>query len=398
MVLNGPSRFWDFFIIQFLTLFYALYNQPSKMPDQTKHSEDFSSGCESVDEDAFSPYIANWSLRPRSTSPSGTDFPRIKSSPVLSAYESLDHVEIQVSSPSPSYRDVCVVEKLANFDLRPKLPSWISRFLGYRKDGICRPVLMLRWLDTFNVPLVVEEYFLAGFCTTSGLICVIAINTLTPFATLPISISPEFVGALAIIFSISPHSPAGSPRDAIISNLFASMLATIIGKFCLADLHDSILIARQMNNQTVWVWACVSVTTVMVFQKALGLRHPVAGGTALLGTIHPDFMRIGWGYVGVVMSSVLCMIGVALFWGNLGRRSYPNFWFISPSPSSNAVPDPASTNHKDHDSLYSYCSFPRLSQGRCQSTRNSEENLHIELGFDQDLNTQNNQSSLMRAS
>ncbi|KAI9609393.1 hypothetical protein H4Q26_007347 [Puccinia striiformis f. sp. tritici PST-130] len=217
------------------------------MPDQTKHSEDFSSGCESVDEDAFSPYIANWSLRPRSTSPSGTDFPRIKSSPVLSAYESLDHVEIQVSSPSPSYRDVCVVEKLANFDLRPKLPSWISRFLGY-----------------------------PGFCTTSGLICVIAINTLTPFATLPISISPEFVGALAIIFSISPHSPAGSPRDAIISNLFASMLATIIGKFCLADLHDSILIARQMNNQTVWVWACVSVTTVMVFKKlwVSGIQSP----------------------------------------------------------------------------------------------------------------------------
>ncbi|POW23538.1 hypothetical protein PSHT_00155 [Puccinia striiformis] len=368
------------------------------MSDHTKHTGDLPSPCGSVNEDTPSPSTAAQFFKSGSTSPSGTDSPATKGSPVLSHSESLDDAESQVSTLSPSTRRVRVLEKLANFDLRPKLPSWISRFLGYRKDGICRPILALRWLDTFNVPLVVEEYFFAGFCTISGLICVIAINTSTPFATLPIPLSLGFVGALAIILAVNPQSSVASPRNAILSHFFASMLATIIAKLFLSDLKDSILIAGQMNNQTVWVWACVSVTITVIFQKASSFVHPPAGATALIGTIHPAFIRIGWRYVGLVMSSVLCMIGVALFWGNLGRQSYPKFWFIAPDTPSNAFPDPSPRNHKDDDSQDSYFSSSQLSQESYQSSRSSKDSLTIDSGSNSDVNSEKSLSLSIRAS
>ncbi|KAI9609392.1 hypothetical protein H4Q26_007346 [Puccinia striiformis f. sp. tritici PST-130] len=348
-ILNDPSRFYDFFIIQVETLVPVSYTQ-SAFQNVRSHQ-------------------THWGF---AFSMREYGFPATKGSPVLSHSESLDDAESQVSTLSPSTRRVRVLEKLANFDLRPKLPSWISRFLGYRKD--------------------------AGFCTISGLICVIAINTSTPFATLPIPLSLGFVGALAIILAVNPQSSVASPRNAILSHFFASMLATIIAKLFLSDLKDSILIAGQMNNQTVWVWACVSVTITVIFQKASGFVHPPAGATALIGTIHPAFIRIGWRYVGLVMSSVLCMIGVALFWGNLGRQSYPKFWFIAPDTPSNAFPDPSPRNHKDDDSQDSYFSSSQLSQESYQSSRSSKDSLTIDSGSNSDVNSEKSLSLSIRAS
>ncbi|WAQ84920.1 hypothetical protein PtA15_5A493 [Puccinia triticina] len=367
------------------------------MSTHSKQFDEYSSGYESVDDDKRIITTATRSFRAGSTASSDTDSSHSKSSAVPATCKSLSDVESQVSTTgAPSSRKVRLLSKLANYDVRPKLPSWISRFLGYRKDGICRPIWMLRWLDTFNVPLVVEEYFFACFCTVFGLISVIAINTLTPFSSLPIPLSLGFVGALAIILYLTPHSPAASPRNAILSHLFASMSATMIAKIFLAEAHQKIMIAGQLSNQTVWLWACVAVLSTLIFQKLFGLVHPPAGGTALLGTIQPAFIRIGWRYVGFVMSSVLCMLGVALIWGNVGRRAYPDFWFIQPSqPSSTCIANP-----NDEDSVDLCSASGRISDGSYQSAHSSKENLTIDSdsGSSLDISSEKNWSVSTRAS
>ncbi|EFP79728.2 hypothetical protein PGT21_031860 [Puccinia graminis f. sp. tritici] len=366
------------------------------MSTPSKQLDDFSSGDESVNDNKHSPSTSSRSLRAGSTASSETDSSHSKDSPVTSASKSLGELESQLSTLGrPSARTIRSLEELANFDVRPKLPACISRFLGYRKDGICRPIWMLQWLDTFHVPLVVEEYFFACFCTNFGLISVIAINTMTPFSSLPIPISLGFVGALSIILYLTPHSPAAAPRNVFLSHLFASMIATVIAKLFLSDAHKTILIAGQMTTQTVWVWACVAVTSTLIFQKIFGLVHPPAGGTALIGTIQPAFIRIGWRYVGFVMSSVLCMLGVALLWGNVGRRAYPDFWFIQPtSPPSNAF----QTNPKDSDSVESCSSSRRMSEVSYQSCEDSKDNLTTSSRFNQDISSEKSLSLSIRAS
>jgi hypothetical protein len=129
------------------------------MPIPTKELEELSSGYESAhDDQSHSPGTANGSFKAGSAVSSGSNSPHSTGSPVSCGGKSLSDAESQVSTLGPSGRKVRLLEKITNFDLRPKLPSWISRFLGYRKDGIARPIWALRWLDTFNVPIVVEEY------------------------------------------------------------------------------------------------------------------------------------------------------------------------------------------------------------------------------------------------
>lgn len=53
------------------------------------------------------------------------------------------------------------LEQIRSFDLRPELPSWVSRFLGYRSPGATapyQPIWALKWLDVLKIPLVVEDY------------------------------------------------------------------------------------------------------------------------------------------------------------------------------------------------------------------------------------------------
>jgi len=278
-----------------------------------------------------------------------------------SRHANLSHLESQPSTttrPKPSWR-----HKITTFDLRPKLPPWLSRFLGYRKDGIHRPIWALRWLDTFNVPMVVEEYLLAVFCTCSGVIGVMAINQATSFASLPMPLL-GFVGALAIILSLSPGSGAAAPRNVVLSQLFSSLLATTVAKLFLAEATT--VAEAQRHRHAVWGWAVFVTLASVLFQKSTGFVHPPAGATALIGAIQPTFIRIGWRYVEFVMTSVFFMVAMTLFWGNIGRKAYPHFWFFQPSPPPLPLPPPPPSSSSSSSHAFQHYS-PRNSTS--QSSR-----------------------------
>lgn len=298
------------------------------------------------------------SLKPTKRCISGLNLPDSPPPVPPSKHDALDDEETQALSLNSSLRSPKrrLLDRLHDLDVRPSLPPWISRFLGYRRNGICRPIWALQWLETFNIPLVIEDYFFAIFCTVFGMICVMAVNSMSPFATLPIPLSLGFVGALAVILYLTPHSPTAAPRNVLLSHLFASLLATVIAKLFLQDRKMRVQVADQMSSETVWIWACVAVTLTLIFQKTFNLIHPPAGGTALLGTIQPSFISIGWIYVGFVMSSVAIMVGTALVWGNVGRRFYPVYWFTPPSASaSNIFPHPTTKDFDDiSDAAHSY--------------------------------------------
>ncbi|KNZ61933.1 uncharacterized protein VP01_1334g4 [Puccinia sorghi] len=356
----------------------------------TTDMQEFSSGYESSDQDEQCPSpgtaLDHRTLKKALSSSSLSSSAFHSTTNSASSNSNLSHLE---SQPSTTTRPKANwVQKISTFDLRPKLPSWFSRFLGYRKDGIHRPIWALRWLDTFNVPMVLEEYLLAVFCTCSGVIGVIAINTTSSFASLPIPLSVGFVGALAITLSLTLDSAAAAPRNVILSHLFSCLLATVVAKLFLGEESEAIAIKAQLHRQTVWCWAVFVTLASVLFQKATGFLHPSAGATALIGTVQPAFIRIGWRYVEFVMTSVLFMLAMALFWGNIGRKSYPRFWFFQPSPppppplpssSSSAFQHHSSSKNTSQFSRHPHSSSVPPSEGSSVSPHVSKENLASEF-------------------
>lgn len=79
----------------------------------------------------------------------------------------LPSLERPYKARSLSKRMKNVFEEVSTFDIRPELPSWISRFLGYRAPGLSapyQPIWALRWLDVLKIPTRVEDY-VAGKCS-----------------------------------------------------------------------------------------------------------------------------------------------------------------------------------------------------------------------------------------
>lgn len=58
--------------------------------------------------------------------------------------------------------------------------------------------------------------------------------------------------------------------------------------------------------------------------------HPPGGATAVLAATSPPIVHLGWRYIPVVMLTCAIMLVWAYIWINLGRRSWPTWWFFPP--------------------------------------------------------------------
>lgn len=124
-----------------------------------------------------------------------------------------------------------------------------------------------------------------------------------------------------MIHFTSPDSPFGQPRNAIISQTFASAIGIGIAKLFAMNPHAAAL--PELSGPL----ACAITTALMILTNT---SHPPAGATALLAATQG--LSMGWFMMPIVVLEVVLMLAVSLLINNIQRR-YPVYWWTSRSLS-----------------------------------------------------------------
>ncbi|KAH9811871.1 HPP family protein [Melampsora americana] len=222
--------------------------------------------------------------------------------------------------------------QISLIDIRPSLPFWISRFLGYRpSNSISTPIWLLTWLKF--LPLPFETLLFVFFSSFLSILLICLTYSYSNLSHLNIPLSLGSAGATAIILFVTPLTPTATPRNVIFGHLIASLTSTIITRIFQFNLQTTPnVIQGEMSENLSWLTACLSMSLTAVFQVITGTVHPPGGATALLGSISPNFVKIGWEFISITLVMVSLMLSVALMIGNLGRRRYPLYWFFPSEP------------------------------------------------------------------
>jgi hypothetical protein len=124
-------------------------------------------------------------------------------------------------------------------------------------------------------------------------------------------------GASAILKYNSIDSPLAQPRNAILGQLFSSLVGVCIAK--LFQLSPSFPDIQFVGGAL----AVAVASVVMSFTKTV---HPPAGATALLAVTSPEVVRMGWFLIPIIVLGAALMCGVACVVNNL-QRSWPVYWW-----------------------------------------------------------------------
>ncbi|KAF9695252.1 hypothetical protein EKO04_006850 [Ascochyta lentis] len=186
-----------------------------------------------------------------------------------------------------------------------KLPTPVSRFLGYRKE---------QKQDVGNI-LGAFWSFLGAFC---GLAVVAAVfnNTESIQQHAPPAFIASF-GASAILEYNAIRSPLGQPRNALLGHTFSAVIGVGISK--LFQYHSE-------YEKIKWIagaLACACASAVMLLT---GTVHPPGGASAVLAATEPAITAMGWYFVGLVAWGATLMIIVGLILNNI-QRQFPVYWW-----------------------------------------------------------------------
>ncbi|KAA8647668.1 hypothetical protein EYZ11_007374 [Aspergillus tanneri] len=199
------------------------------------------------------------------------------------------------------------------------LPRPVSHFLGYR--GRKPPKALGNILIAF--------WSLVGvFC---GVLVVAEVSMHVPSFRQNAPIIVASFGAVAVLEFCAIESPFAQPRNAILSQLFASVIGIGIGK--LFTLNPNANIKPELGGSL----ACSITTAVMVLTNTV---HPPAGATALLAVTEGS--SIGWFLIPVMLLGCVLMQCVALLINNIQRR-FPVYWW-TPTPLSRPKIEDRETN------------------------------------------------------
>jgi hypothetical protein len=204
-------------------------------------------------------------------------------------------------------------------DLLPKALSW---FLGYRSRPQPRIGNVLVWfwafIGAFTGILVVEAVFMSPWLKSEG--APIIIGSLVfppPSSRLHKANRYDHQGAAAILHYNTITSPLAQPRNAIISQLLASVLGVSITKLFQLSPHFQSLR---------FVAGALAVGLTSVVMGITNTIHPPAGATALLAATSPDIEKLGWFLIPLVLIGSTLMLAVACVMNNI-QRQYPMYWW-----------------------------------------------------------------------
>ncbi|KAF2006508.1 hypothetical protein P154DRAFT_615253 [Amniculicola lignicola CBS 123094] len=191
------------------------------------------------------------------------------------------------------------------------LPSFISRFFGYRG----KKLTPAPWY-------VVSLWgFIGAF---GGLGTLFAVFGYTDYFTSrdvpPIVAS---YGASAILCYGAIEVPLAQPRALIFGHFFSALVGIIVAIIFDLDLTDE-------WDDLEWVAACLATAIALVVMHLTKTTHPPAGATALLPCTNARIWALKWYFLPVVLLSSSLVLASALIVNNV-QRQYPKFW-ITPIP------------------------------------------------------------------
>jgi CBS-domain-containing membrane protein len=128
---------------------------------------------------------------------------------------------------------------------------------------------------------------------------------------------PRMQGAAAVLEFHAIDSPLAQPRNAILSQLLASVIGTTISTVFQQSAHFGSLR---------WLGGALSCSVATSVMALTGTVHPPAGATALLAVVSDDSIRLGWYLVPLVMMGCAIMTFMALVLNNIQRR-FPVYWW-----------------------------------------------------------------------
>ncbi|KAH8198476.1 hypothetical protein TruAng_007359 [Truncatella angustata] len=124
-------------------------------------------------------------------------------------------------------------------------------------------------------------------------------------------------GAAAVLEFYSIESPLAQPRNAVISQVLASVVAVSIRK--LFELGTG-------SRDYIWIGGSLSCALATALMALTNTVHPPAGATALLAVVDSNMAGMGWFLIPVMLLGCVLMQAVALLINNIQRR-FPMYWW-----------------------------------------------------------------------
>lgn len=186
-----------------------------------------------------------------------------------------------------------------------RLPTPISRVLGYRKGTFKEPPALVQWLSAFVGAFI-------------GILLVGAIFKYAPGISNhnpPVIVAS--LGASAILDYSAIRSPVAQPRNSVLGQGLSAIVGVAIAK----------LFMHNPNFQDIqWIAGAMACACASLVMCMTGTVHPPGGATAVIATTQANVISMGWWYVPVTLLGAVVMLVVALLWNNI-LRQYPVYWW-----------------------------------------------------------------------
>ncbi|KAH6622119.1 HPP family-domain-containing protein [Boeremia exigua] len=186
-----------------------------------------------------------------------------------------------------------------------KLPTPVSRFLGYRK------------VDEQDVGNILGAFWslVGAFC---GLAVVIGVfnNTESIQQHAPPAMIASF-GASAILEYNAVRSPLGQPRNALLGHTFSAIIGVSVSK--LFQYHSE-------YEKIKWIAGAIGCACASAVMLLTGTVHPPGGASAVLAATEPAITAMGWYFVGLVAWGATLMVLIGLVINNI-QRQFPVYWW-----------------------------------------------------------------------
>ncbi|KAF2111946.1 HPP family-domain-containing protein [Lophiotrema nucula] len=197
-----------------------------------------------------------------------------------------------------------------------RLPAWISRWFGYRKE---KQMPSLSWVVC-----------LWGLVTSFGVIALLGyvMQLLGAFNTGFTPVPTAFAGSVILCYG-AIDSPFAQPRALILGHLFSAIVGMIVYEILIATRGWA------YTSGTFWILPGLAVGVSLVVMHLTNTMHPPAGVTAVLPLMSYQMRYTGWVYLAFILLSSAVVLVVALLVNNI-QRQYPLYWF-APIPRTETV-------------------------------------------------------------
>ncbi|WWC92117.1 uncharacterized protein L201_007071 [Kwoniella dendrophila CBS 6074] len=223
-----------------------------------------------------------------------------------------------------------------NEDYRERIPSILSRFIGYRQPGQVPPynsigIPPFNWLKYISLKYEIRIFSFLGSLIGIWLIEAVCGNSILYRDIYGSPLIVVSFGASAVLIFGVIESPLSQPRNHIGGNLVGSIIGVCLTKlfeiqYGSQSYQDHAENQGEFHSNT-FVNGGLVVALTMLITNILGVVHPPAGATALAAATDPKIIKLSWKYILIVFTSSLLMDGFALIINNLGRRRYPIYWW-----------------------------------------------------------------------